>query len=243
MPPLHIVKPTKKRSKPAREPRTKATRSGSDTESETLRRIRDLKPKAVDRQRAALRRLGVSRDELSAAPDISGLLKQAKGGLTATLQAMRFSQHPDVLMFLEKYDSIPARDRASLPWEAVALAAEVNLTTLLGGAVLALQAHSANTVKIIALTNHSTVTESRIRFAQLPGGFKDRDAIDTALGFLPTSKGSTFIINPQSKKDDHEDEAEDEDSETVLDHLFPNLKQTQETMVPLRARSLGNGNE
>ncbi|HTF69011.1 MAG TPA: hypothetical protein VK638_40660, partial [Edaphobacter sp.] len=175
----------------------KRTPSGSDDAKEILK-LR--KPgKSVDRRKVALRRLGVTELQVKATPDISTLLKQAKGGLTATLEAMRFSRDLNVITFLEKYDEIPERDRKSLPWEAIAVAASVEPTYLLGGAILALQAYSANIVKIIALSHHPEMISKRVEFGRLPGGGRDRDALDTALGFLPTPKGSTFIINPGSK--------------------------------------------
>ena len=196
-----------------------------------------------DRKKTALRRLGVTPAQLVAAPDISSSLKLAKGGLTATLAALRFSTDEYAQAFLEKYDSIPDRDRKSLTWEAIALAAEVSPAALLGSAILALQRRSVDIVKIIALTNHPTITESRVKFAQLPGGFKDRDAIDTALGFLPTSKGSTFIINPQTPKSEggEVNEQDEEAPESDLEYLFPSLSKTQNMLVPLRARSLESG--
>lgn len=181
-------------------------------------------------------------EELAATPDITTLLKQANGGLTRTLEAMRHSNDLNVISFLEKYDAIPIGDRKYLSWEAIALAAEVDHTYLLGGAILALQSYSANAVKIIALSNHPDVMKARVEYAKLPGGHRDRDAIQTGLGFLPTAKGSTFIINPGSKpeaKDDPEDPEDERESD--LDHLFPSLSKTQDTLVPVRSRMLEAG--
>ena len=155
-------------------------------------------------------------------------------------EELRFSQEPQVLAFLEKHDAIPDRDRRAVTWEAIALAAEVDPATLLGAAILAIQSHSANAVKIIALSNHPEMTRKRVEFGKLACGVRDRDALDTALGFLPQTKGSTFIINPgggkPTKGDDDEPEGEDD-----IDHLFPSLSETQEKLLPLRARLLEAG--
>jgi hypothetical protein len=177
-------------------------------------------------------------------PDISSLLKQSQGGLKQVLQAMRFSADMIVRAFLEKYDSIPERDRECLPWEAIAIAAEVDPTRLLGSAILSLQSYSVNAVKIIALSNHPRITASRVKYALEPGGDKDRTALDTALQFLPTNKGSTFIINPIGGK--REIESGDagaaplalEAPENDLEHMFPSLTRTQDSLVPESLRML-----
>ncbi len=197
----------------------------------------------MDRAKAALRRLGVTKEQLEAVPNISSLLKQHKGGLKASIEAMRFSQHPLIQDFLEKYDTIPSRDRNSLSWEAVCVAAEIPPESLLGPVILALRDYSANEVKIIAISHHSEVTRARVKFSQLAGGVSDRNALDTALGFLPTAKGSTFIINPTSKseKEDEDDESPVDDRENDLEHLFPSLLKTQDGLVPPSARMLEGG--
>lgn len=199
---------------------------------------RSLKPKPEPRRKLALKRLGVDEAALRAAPDITSLLKQTVGGLKAALAAMRFSRDESVVEFLEKYDGVPDRDRKALSWEAIALAAEVEPALLLGSAILAIQAHSANAVKIIALSNHPEITRKRVEFGKLAGGVRDRDALDTALGFLPQAKGSTFIINPGAKVEPKGDAEEEEDD---LDHLFPSLSETQEKLLPLKARLLEAG--
>lgn len=199
--------------------------------------------KPVDRKKDALRRLGITDLQLRESPSISGLLRQARGGLAATLAAMRFSSNPSCIAFLEKYDATPDRDRKSLPWEAVALAADVDISALLGGAILAIQSHSANAVKIIALSHHPEITAKRIEFGKLAGGERDRTAIDTALRFLPSAKGSTIIFNAPGSKQEPDDDGDDapEPVESDLDHLFPSLSKTQEALVPLRARLLEAG--
>jgi hypothetical protein len=203
--------------------------------------LKQIKPaKLVNRKKAALKRLGVTDLQLREAAEISDLLKQAKGGLTGTLQAMRFSQNSDVVNFLEKYNMLPDRDRRSLPWEAIALAAGVDIPALLGGAILAIQSYSANAVKLIALSHHPEITKARIAYGLLPGGERDRTAIDTALRFLPSAKGSTIIFNAGGKSEEKDDE-EDDEREEDLEHIFPNLIATQESLVPVKARLLEAG--
>jgi hypothetical protein len=159
---------------------------------------------------------------------------------------MRFSADVNVRTFLERYDLIPERDRECIPWEAIALVANVDPTRLLGSAILSLQHYSANAVKIIALSSHPRITASRVKYALEPGGDKDRTALDTALGFLPTNKGSTFIINPLGNK--REIESGDaapalslEPVENDLERMFPSLTRTQDLLLPENTRMLERG--
>jgi len=235
MPRLHIVKPKKSGSKKSRATVKRRTQSGSAGEKHGSTK---LKPTKLESRRTdALKRLGVTEEQIGEIPDISSLLKQSQGGLKQVLQAMRFSADIIVRVFLEKYDSIPERDRECLPWEAIAISADVDTTRLLGSAILSLQAYSVNAVKIIALSNHPRITASRVKYALEPGGDKDRTALDTALQFLPTSKGSTFIINPIGRREIEPGDAGAvplalEPPENDLEHMFPSLTRTQDALAP-----------
>jgi hypothetical protein len=149
---------------------------------------------------------------------------------------MRFSPDDTIAAFLSKYDSIPSGDRERLPVEAIALAAGLDVATLLGSVMLALQAQAVSAVKIIAMTAHPKITQARVVWGQTPFGEKDRTALDTAMGFLPSPKGPTFIgkaIFGSGKAE----EVEDEDSGSTLeDRLFPPANEMQQRLVPIRQR-------
>lgn len=210
-------------------------------------------PKPVDRAQQALKRLGVDVQTLRASPEITPLLKNAEGGLKAVLGAMRFaSDDPSIQAFLEKYDDTPVGDREKLSWEAIAIAAGVDLRVFLGAAMLALQSHAVNTVKIIAMTNHPKITRARVKYGLLPSGEKDRTALDTAMGFLPSPKGPTFIgkaifgsgkqnINDQGAgRGDEDDDGPviESDDDPDLDILFPPSTEMQTKLIPIRQRLL-----
>ena len=219
-------------------------------------------PKPVDRAQQALKRLGVDVLALRSAPEITPLLKNAQGGLKAVLGAMRFTaEDPSIAAFLEKYDSVPAGDRERVSWEAIALAAGVDLRVFLGSIMLALQSQAVNTVKIIAMTNHPKITAARVKYGLLPSGEKDRTALDTAMGFLPSPKGPTFIgkaiygsgnqtMNAQGagKGNSSEDEGEEGNiinvnpDEIDQDYLFPDSRDMQEKLIPIRQKMLEDGN-
>lgn len=207
----------------------------------------------MDRAEQALRRLGVDVLALRSAPEITPMLKNAEGGLRAVLGAMRFcADDPSIQSFLEKYDSVPSGDREKLSWEAIALAAGVDLRVFLGSAMLALQSQAVNMVKIIAMTSHHKITKARVKYGLLPSGEKDRTALDTAMGFLPSPKGPTFIgkavfgagrqsINDQGAgKGDEDDDGPviESDDDPDLDILFPPSTEMQTKLIPIRQRLL-----
>jgi len=71
--------------------------------------------------------------------------------------------------------------RENLRWEAIALAAGLDLEHLLGAALLAQRELGKN----IAVSHHLEVLERRIEYAKLPNGWRDRDSLDKFLGLLP----------------------------------------------------------
>ena len=211
----------------------------------------------MDRAQQALKRLGVDTLALRSAPEITPLLKNAQGGLKAVLGAMRFTaEDPSIAAFLEKYDSVPAGDRERVSWEAIALAAGVDLRVFLGSIMLALQSQAVNTVKIIAMTNHPKITAARVKYGLLPSGEKDRTALDTAMGFLPSPKGPTFIgkavfgsggggggsAPAQMEDDDLDEEDTFVDAEKVdLEKFFPSSNTIQQKLISVRQKMLEDG--
>jgi hypothetical protein len=197
--------------------------------------------KTVSRSAEAIRRLGVTEKELAAAPQISGLLKRADGGLKQVIAAMRLASEDEVIAsFLKKYDSIPSGDRERLPLEAIALAASVDISSLLGSILLALQSPSVNLTKIIALTNHSKITTAHVRCGLLPSGERDRTAIDSILGALPSRKMTSFIgqaiFGSGKGAMDHQRTvpAAHDDDDPDLDRIFPPAEITQEKLTRIR---------
>jgi hypothetical protein len=214
-------------------------------------------------QLAALERLGVAPKQLVQAPRITILLEQADGGLKTVFSAMRLSRDPVIQAFLEKYDSIPGNSRMRVPMEAVALSAGIDLHSLLGAIMFALERQAVNIVKIMAMTAHPKIVAARIRFGSLPGGHQDRTALDQAMGFLPSPKGPTFIGKAvfgsgrdtmdqqrlqRRKDDDLPDDEDDMDEMPIpasgngydydLDKLFPPANRMQEKLALIRQRTL-----
>jgi hypothetical protein len=209
---------------------------------------RDRKSDNRDRRKEALRRLRISEEQLNAVSPITPLLKLADGGMPQVIAAMRMFEDPLIAQFLAKYDAVPVGDRERLPLEAIALAAGINANHLMGSTLAALQAQAVNMVKIIAMTSHPKITQARVVFGQMPSGEKDRAALDTAMGFLPSPKGPTFIgkaifgsgkavMDAQGGGDD-DDELTAGDDEVDLDKLFPPANKMQEKLALIRQKML-----
>jgi hypothetical protein len=204
----------------------------------------------VKRRNEALRRLGVGEEQLRSVPQITPLLKEADGGLAQVLDAMRFAPDENITMFLKKYDAVPVGDRNSLPVEAIAIAAGVDVGNLLGSAMLALQAMAVNVVKCIILSGHPKIAAARIKYGQMASGERDRNAVDIALGLLPSPKPPTFVqkafifgsgravMSEQGTGDDDDEQDGVNETDPDLDVLFPPANQTQERLQAIRQKML-----
>ena len=217
----------KSRGKPERPP----SENGRILDPGSKPSSRGKRPRALaplDRE-TVLVKLGVDKDELAIAPPLTTILSQAEGGLPAVLAAIRFSHHPEIEKFLEVWNAATDEDRELAPLEAFALKAEVDFPSFLGECILELQNQFANIVKVIAITSHPKTMRARVKNALTPGGYRDRNAIDTALRFLPQAKGATTVFNfgPVSQPASvgvHPDDVETND-------LFPDLSTTQKLLT------------
>jgi hypothetical protein len=164
---------------------------------------------------------------------------------------MRFAtEDTEIRAFLKVYDKVPTGDRERVSWEAMALAAKVNPKHLLGAIQLAVQTHCWNRSRFIAVSNHPDVMRSRVKYAKMAGGERDRTQLDITNGFLASPKGPTFIgkqvavfggNSGKEAKDDDEDGKVIEASSTStdeFDQLFPSPNDIQEKLVPIRQRLL-----
>lgn len=205
------------------------------------------KEQVQNRKLQALKRLKVSPDQVEKAPPISEMLKKSKGGLRGLLKAMRFATEDDeIRTFLEKYDSINPGDRQYLPWEAIAIAAEVNLKYLLGAVQLAAVQYFGNMSKIIAISNHPKITTARVKYALDPSGERDRQSLDIMVGALPSPKGPTFIgqavfgasVKSGSHDDDEDDTPRAFGGDDDIDILFPPARDMQHKIQSVRQKQI-----
>ena len=175
-----------------------------------------------------LAKLGISAAALANAAPLTGILAEAEGGIPAILETMRLARDvPIIGQFLETYEAQTVKDRELVPLEGFAILAGVGIPEILGEILLALQRSSANMVKLIALSNHPNLVRRRVEYAMLPEGVKDRDAIDKALRFLPTPKGTTIVLPPEL----HPAVAGVSPDDVDTDQIFPDLKDTQRLLT------------
>jgi hypothetical protein len=201
-------------------------------------------PNRANRLTETLKRLKVKPEQLASAPQITTMYKNAEGGLKTVLDAMRYANQDEVIAaFLKKYNAIPEGDRRNVPWEAVAIAAKLDVRTLSGAIMNAIALSSGNTSRLLALTAHPKMMRARILYGQLPGGDKDRTALDMMVGALPSPKGPTFIgkavfAGGGGKTAEGTEESDTFDGEDDMDDLFPQPAAMQEKLVPIRQRRL-----
>jgi len=154
---------------------------------------------------------------------------------------MRFSSAPAIKTFLQRYDKIPSGDLPYLSIEAVAIAADIEPTYLLGEIMLAMREHSVTKYKLRAIVGHPEIIESRLKYAKREHGYRDRDAVDMMMGALPArSQGSTFINKFFAGKNGDEpgDAEQPERFEDDLDVIFPEVAVMQEKVQPMRQKLL-----
>jgi len=242
MQPLLESQPLTIDSVPHKEQATSQSKNGSGRGKKNSSKL-TLAKKAkyqANRKDSPLSRLGVTKDQLLVAPQITPFIKEV--GKRFAFTAMRFSSEPMVVAFLEKYDSISKRDRERLSMEAIGLGANLDLRHLLGEIVVAITEYSVTSVKIIARAAHPKVIKSRVKFAQQQEGYRDRDALDTMLGALPVSKGISIfnkIVTGQSDEQMPSDKPEAFDDD--LDVVFPDVSKMQERVQPMRQKVLEAG--
>lgn len=191
--------------------------------------------------RAAIVRLGLDYRDIERLPPLGAMMAESFGGLAQAIQALRFSPHPAVEAFLAVYDQLDDEDRDWTPWEAIATKAERRIVPLMNAMITALRDHSVARVKIIAVTAHPELIKKRIQRAQERDGYRDRNALDTALKFLPSQKGITIINAPSQQttitasEDAGEPDLIEAPDDIDLDETMPTLTETQ--------KMIGSGEE
>lgn len=247
-------KPSKVEKKLSKSGKTSDPENEPSSKKKTAKNPLDQVPNDTPRDRSAeaLRRLGVDKSSVALLPPINKLLKeQSKNGIAGAIEAMRMSDGEFSRKFLEKWDSIPERDRECLTIEVIALAAGVNPKTLLGEILLAAREYSGLKFKLIAVEAHPEILEKTIEYAKTPGGYRDRDTFHTILGALPRSK-TTFIDKFYAGSDSSGPDMPEADSEEAPEKVvtqveemvedenfvFPDCEMIQEELVPIRQKLL-----
>jgi hypothetical protein len=130
-------------------------------------------------------------------PQVSSILRYARGGLATVLTGLRASEEPDAHIFTAKYDSISRDDLRRVRWEEIAFAANLDPYRLLEVAVSALVKQGETIGQLISATAHPLIVKKSVTMALKDYGKADRRNLLLARGFLPISAGATIYNRVQ----------------------------------------------
>lgn len=151
-----------------------------------------------NRKSEALRRLGISSEQMVGVPRITHMLEEAEGGLAQVIEALRASDEEEAIAFITKYDSVSESDHQRVTLEEISTSAGVRSIDLLGVATKALFAQGETVASIVSSSARPEVTKKTIQMALQDKGVRDREMFHTATGFLPIPKG-TLIMNNRTQ--------------------------------------------
>lgn len=208
-----------------------------------------VKAQGLVRKDAALRRLGITKDDLELVPQITDILKSSFKNVKAAIQTLRFSNETAAVEFFKVYDELPAGDREYLPIEAVCLKAAVTPSALLGATFVACKVVRGQESALMAVNAHPAVLKKTIEYAKEPGGDRWAKMIHESVGFLPTPKGGGNINvnllagnpvhgNPNRAEGPAVPELQNED----FGDLFPSVNQNLEKWADNRRKLLEASN-
>lgn len=177
----------------------------------------------------------ITPSQVETCPNISSVFPNRK----SVLEALRFSQEPAAIAFLQVYDETPDGDRKNLPLEAVALKSQANFAELLGAMMLAFQAYQGQKSAALVMEEHPGLVAATVKFAKKSKGVQDRKMLHEAVRFLPTPKGQSINLNFPGNQNDKADEGEATSPE--MDAMFPLITHREEKWQQDRTKLLEGG--
>lgn len=175
----------------------------------------------------------ITKRNLENCPKIEDSLKRAIGGRLRAIETLKFSQHPDAKKLLEFCQRIKFANRDKVPFEAMCLAAGVDVMTIFGALILAARDVSRAESALITMTEHPNVVRATVDDATqrvpildknanlvgyAPASAKAQEMVHKAVGWLPTPKGSNINVNVFDPHKDTEEGGDDEGQS--LDDVF-----------------------
>lgn len=171
-------------------------------------------------------------------PEIEGQFRNHQKGIPGVVEAMRAFDEEDAQAFVEKYDSLSKTDRARVTISEICVAAGIRPIDLLGTATKAVFQYSQTASSLISSSHHPKITQKTINMAMEDGGWRDREMIHTAQGYLPLPKGATIIgrLTQVANFGDSEKPGEPADPDTEdlpnMDDDILGLDQFERKMLP-----------
>lgn len=183
-----------------------------------------LVPRRQNKLDQALHALSLTREKLATCEPLQNVIQQSLGNVSVAIEAMRFSSDPTIEKFLIRYDTASEQQKKSLPLEAFALAAEVEIPALLGATILAFKSLQAQKSTLRVMADHPDIVKKTIKVAKTTKGVADRRMIHEAVGFLPTKSGISInqVFGGQlpQKRDDDPPSREVHGEPVEFDELF-----------------------
>jgi hypothetical protein len=237
-------KSTEPQTKSERPSPTKPRTNGSQKpkpRSQNLGLKLDLSPRKQGALQRLLKNSHVTAKQVQEAPPVEEILASI-GSRKKIIEVMRFSAEVCVHKVLKLYDQSPDFDRAKTPLAAFILVAGVNPNELVGAVIMAFRTMQAQKSALMTMKRHPRVVESTIRYANLPEGYRDRQMVHQAVGFLgpPRSGGGGSNINLNFGSPERPPEAKNEDGITAPDinEVFPMISDRLPAWQEARQKAL-----
>jgi len=201
----------------------------------------------LTRKQGALKRFlknsRVTAREIESAPPVEEILSYI-GNRKKIITVMRFSPEDCIQKVLKVYDATPEfdRDKCGIPLEAYILVAGVNPNELIGSVIMAFRSSQAQKSGLIAMKNHPKVLERSIWFGQFKDGYRDRQMMHQAVGFLPVARanagGSSINLNFGAPEKPPEAVNEDGMTSPDVNEVFPMISDRLPAWQEARQRAL-----
>jgi len=141
----------------------------------------------------AYERIGVTEEEVNAAPKITHILRELPGKTDKAIEFLRGSSEPDARKWLSVYDSVTVSARKIVPFEAFCVAAGITTKRMLEVITGACFEQSDAVAALLSKSAKPQILQKSIKLAQKPKQWEDRKMIMQHEGYAPIPK--TQIIN------------------------------------------------
>ena len=155
----------------------------------------------IARRKAAFEKLQITPEKMRLQPPITSQLRMLakrmkRRNLPASpLYYLKASASDAARKILDLYYSLPRDQRNLVPLEGYALAACELSTHVLDIITQSVAMFSRQQSAIIAAANHPSVVDKTVEMALTDEGIEDRNVLHKAMGFLPSPRGPSTIVN------------------------------------------------
>jgi hypothetical protein len=189
-------------------------------------------------------------ETLRKSPDISQILARSVGPRQRVIDALRFSDDPSAIAFLNIYDEMPKGDRTMVPFEAICIHGEINPASVLGATLVMAKVVGSQESMLTTAIEHPELVRKTFEYAKsIPGAHADRRMLLEASGYLPNAKGGQVNVNllngspqlAQPMMATEEAETEEESDVRTFETAFPSVNQSLENWGERRRKLLEGG--